>query len=103
MKVYNKLVRDRIPEIIAESGRTCRVRTLEPGEYQAHLQQKLTEEMAEYQADGSVQELADLVEVVQAIVQAQGLTWAEFEAIRRQKCAERGGFAQRLLLESVDA
>jgi len=101
MKIHHKLVRDRIPEIIATSGRTCAVRVLAPGEYEEHLQRKLAEEMAEYQADGSVQELADLVEVVQAIIEARGMTWAEFEAIRQQKRDERGGFARRLLLETV--
>ncbi len=101
MKTYYKLVRDRIPEIIAASGRTCQVRVLKPEEYLAYLQQKLGEEFAEYQADGSVQELADLVEVVQAIIEAQGLAWEQFEAMRRQKREERGGFAERLLLESV--
>lgn len=102
MPVYNKLVRDRIPEIIQASGRTCQVRTLDADTYLIRLREKLAEEMAEYQADHSVPELADLVEVVQALVEARGLTWEEFEEIRRQKREERGGFARRLLLESVE-
>jgi predicted house-cleaning noncanonical NTP pyrophosphatase (MazG superfamily) len=102
VKIYNKLVRDRIPEIVAASGKQARFRTLEPDEYMIHLQQKLAEEMAEYQADKSLEELADLVEVAQAIAAAQGLTWEQFEALRRKKREERGGFALRLLLESVE-
>lgn len=102
MQKYNKLIRDRIPEIIRSSGRNPQVRTLQEAEYIAKLQEKLSEELTEYQQDHSIAELADLVEVVQALVEARGLTWQEFERIRQEKQAERGAFKQRLLLESIE-
>jgi len=102
MKVYNKLVRDRIPEIIAAQGRTCDVRTLDPQEYLDALTQKLGEELAEYRESGEMAELADLLEVIYALAAARGTSPDELEAIRRQKQAERGGFDRRLFLRKVN-
>lgn len=103
IKKYNKLIRDRIPEIIEASGKTCVTRTLSDGEYVAALDRKLTEELAEYHADGSMEELADLLEVMMAVAAARGHDFAEVEAIRRRKAEERGGFSDRIWLESVQA
>lgn len=101
MPIYRKLVRDRIPEIIQASGRTCAVEILAPEAYRAALDTKLAEELAEYQTDGEVAELADLVEVVYAIVKERGLSIQEFEALRQAKAAGRGAFDQRLFLVEV--
>jgi len=98
---YNKLVRDRIPEIIAAEGKQCEVHLLSLDEYARCLDAKLTEEFNEYCAGGDGEELVDIVEVVQAIVESRGMTWAEFEAHRLAKKEQRGGFAQRKLLLSV--
>jgi predicted house-cleaning noncanonical NTP pyrophosphatase (MazG superfamily) len=98
---YNKLVRDRIPEIIRADGKSCEVRTLAQDEYLAKLNEKLREELAEYGASGDIGELADLVDVVAAIVECGGLSTEEFEGIRQAKRTERGGFQCRLLLVSV--
>jgi predicted house-cleaning noncanonical NTP pyrophosphatase (MazG superfamily) len=102
MPVYNKLVRDRIPEIIEASGRRCEVRELGDQEYLSALNHKLGEELQEYLADGHLAELVDLVEVVNAIVLHKGVTLEGFERIRQHKQQERGGFAQRLLLVRTD-
>lgn len=99
--IHNKLVRDRIPEIIEGSGKTCVTRILSEAEYLAALDAKLTEELAEYQADKSMEELADLLEVMMAVAQARGHSFAEVEALRREKAEKRGGFHQRIYLESV--
>ena len=99
--IYNKLVRDRIPEIIAASSKTCRTRILSDEAYLAALDAKLSEELAEYQADKSMEELADLLEVMMAVAAARGHSFAEVEAIRREKAEKRGGFSQRIWLESV--
>lgn len=99
--IHNKLVRDRIPEIIEDSGKTCVTRLLPQGEYLAALDAKLTEELAEYQADKSMEELADLLEVMMAVAEARGHSFAEVEAIRRAKAEKRGGFRERIFLESV--
>lgn len=101
MRVYNKLVRDRIPEMIAASGRQCAERVLDDDAYIASLNQKLGEELQEYLATQGVEELADLVEVVCAIVEFKGLTWEQFERIRLGKREDRGGFSQRLYLGHV--
>lgn len=98
---YDKLVRDRIPAIIEAKGEHCTVRTLGEEEYAERLDAKLAEELAEYQQSGELEELADLVELVRAIVAQRGVSWEAFEALRVRKQEERGGFAQRLLLEAV--
>lgn len=98
---HNKLVRDRIPEIIASSGKTCVTCVLDEDEYIAALDAKLTEELAEYQQDKSAEELADLLEVMMAVAEARGYTFAAVEALRQEKAAKRGGFKSRIFLESV--
>jgi predicted house-cleaning noncanonical NTP pyrophosphatase (MazG superfamily) len=100
---YDKLVRDRIPEIIEASGKRCQVRVLDEDEYRRRLDEKLAEELSEYAGSGELSELIDVVEVVQAIVELRGSSWAAFEQRRVNKRAERGGFAVKLLLESVEA
>ena len=98
MKRYDKLVRDGIPAIIERSGRRCVVRVLGAQEYVERLDQKLQEELNEYLVDGSIEELADLVEVIRAAAIARGSTWEALEAVRIKKLHERGGFAKRWLL-----
>lgn len=101
MKTYHKLVCDRIPEIIEADGKTCVCETLSDEEYIRLLDQKLNEELAEYQESKSLEELADLLEVMQAVVWARGWTLDELEQVRADKAAERGGFAKKILLTAV--
>ena len=98
---YNKLVRDRIPEIIEASGKRCVCFTLSDEEYLARLDEKLNEELAEYQESKSMEELADLLEVIRAVATARGSSIEEVEAIRRDKAAKRGGFEKKILLTEV--
>lgn len=98
---YQKLVRDKIPEIIAATGKTCQTRILSREEYIAKLDEKLSEELAEYQESKSLEELADLLEVMEAAVKARGCTWDELLQVRDEKRAKRGGFEDRILLEEV--
>ena len=100
-KVYNKLVRDKIPKIIEMSGKTCTVETLTDEKYIAMLDAKLNEELAEYQESKSLEELADLLEVMGAVVKARGYTWDELTRIRKRKHEERGGFEKKILLKEV--
>lgn len=100
-KKYHKLVRDRIPEIIECSGKTCVYETLSDKDYVRLLDEKLNEELAEYQESKSLEELADLLEVVQAVVKARGWTMEKLERVRASKAAERGGFGKKILLREV--
>ena len=79
MKVYNKLVRDKIPEIIAgDNGKTCVTRIMEDDEYLETLNKKLQEELKEYLESGEVEELADLEEVLRAILDVKKVSYEEF-------------------------
>ena len=100
-KIYDKLVRDKIPEIIMKSGKTCLVEVLDNDKYVDLLDKKLFEEMLEYHQDKSVEELADIVEVIYAIAKSRGLSVEEFEKIRNKKADEMGGFDKKILLKSV--
>ena len=100
-KVYQKLVRDRIPEIIEADGKTCVTETLSDSRYLEMLDAKLAEELSEYQESKSLEELADLLEVMRAVVQARGWTWEQLEQVRHEKAAQRGGFEKKILLKEV--
>ena len=82
MKVHTKLVRDKIPEIIKDSGKTCVTRILSNEEYIAALETKLNEEVAEYQEDKNLEEMADILEVLQAICVARGYKIEELDSSR---------------------
>ena len=101
VKKYHKLVRDRIPEIIEADGKTCVTEILSDEDYLRMLDEKLNEELAEYQESKSLEELADLLEVMQAVVKARGWTPEQLEQVRAEKAAKRGGFEKRLLLLKV--
>ena len=98
IKKYNKLVRDRIPEIIESSGNTCVTKILADEEYLRMIDAKLDEELAEYHKDQNIEELADLLEVIRAAAIARGYTLEELEAVRAEKAEKRGGFEKRILL-----
>ena len=98
---YDKLIRDKIPEIIEQSGKKCIVEVMDNDTYIEYLDQKLNEELAEYQQDKSIEELADLLEVMYAVVTARGYSIEELERIRLEKAEKRGAFEKRLLLKSV--
>ena len=101
VRVYNKLVRDRIPEIIEADGNVCATETLSAERYLEMLDAKLNEELAEYQESKSLEELTDLLEVMRAVVRARGWTWEQMEQVRREKAVRRGGFEQKILLKEV--
>lgn len=101
-KVHNKLVRNRIPEIVQKAGKQPVTRVLTQEEYLQALDTKLGEEVAEYQADKSLEEMADVLEVLQAICVARGFTLEQLEQERAKKAQERGGFQERIFLEYVE-
>lgn len=99
--VYNKLVRDLIPEIIEKAGKTCDVETLTNEKYLEMLDAKLDEELVEYHKDQNIEELADLMEVIQACAVARGSSVAELEQVRAKKAEKRGGFKNKIFLKAV--
>ena len=101
MKQYHKLVRDQIPEIIKADGKICICETLSDKDYIYLLDQKLNEELAEYQESKSLEELADLMEVMQAVVKARGWALEDLERVRADKAAKRGRFEKRIVLKEV--
>lgn len=98
---YSKLVRDRIPEIIKASGKTCVTEFLSDDEYLRMIDAKLDEELAEYHKDLNVGELADLLEVIYAAAKARGYTLEQLEAVRAEKASKRGTFEKKILLKEV--
>jgi predicted house-cleaning noncanonical NTP pyrophosphatase (MazG superfamily) len=102
---YNKLVRDRIPEIIAAEGRRATTHVLDLKDYRAALLAKLVEEAREAAAHASdaqlLSELADVVEVVRALVTAVGATCGGILELAADKRSSRGGFDKRIFLEYV--
>ena len=99
--VHQKLVRDRIPEIIREDGGEPACRVLKKGELSEALGNKLCEEAEEFRRSGDLEEMADVLEVMLAILRENGWAWEELERIRAEKCQKRGGFAAGIWLESV--
>ena len=101
MKIHNKLVRDKIPEIIKKENRRPITRLLKNEEYINELNKKLQEEVKEYLEDNNVEELADIVEVIYGILDSKNVTIEEFETIRKSKVEKRGAFKERIFLEKV--
>lgn len=99
--VYNKLVRDRIPEIIRADGKECETEVLEDSAFLAALDKKMTEELQEYFESHSAEELADLLEVIYAAADVLGYSREQLEELRVRKAEKRGGFGQKIFLKTV--
>lgn len=105
MPIYNKLVRDRIPEIIEKDGKTPITRVLSEQEYILEVQKKMHEELKEYDkaihTENRLEELADLLELIHAASLLYGANPAELEELRARKAEQRGGFAKGIYLVEV--
>lgn len=103
MPVYNKLVRDKILEIIKANGQKSTHRILDADEYAVELTKKLFEEVEEYKKDKNTDELADIMEVVYALASLNDCTPEELERLRAEKAEKRGGFDKKIfLIEATD-
>ncbi|KAA1183292.1 nucleoside triphosphate pyrophosphohydrolase [Paenibacillus sp. B2(2019)] len=106
MPVYEKLVRDGIPNLIASQGKDFKTRILESKEYITELRKKLIEESEEYfravSNDEALEELADMLEVIHALAETHGSNGAELEELRAEKAERRGGFKERIFLIEVE-
>lgn len=101
MKVYDKLVRDRIPEIIEASGNKCDIEVVSDEVALEYLYKKLNEEVGELLEDKNLDEIADCLEVLFAIGAKYGYSEDEVLGRRNEKKLERGGFEDNLLLKST--
>jgi predicted house-cleaning noncanonical NTP pyrophosphatase (MazG superfamily) len=99
---YNKLVRDKIPEIIRQAGQTPVTHIANNAEYQQKLTEKLREELEEFVQKESEEELIDILEVIRAICEFQGIALDDLERLRTQKAEKRGSFSKRIILDGVE-
>ena len=102
MKTYNKLIRDKIPAIMTAAGKNYRTHIASDEEYTQKLKEKLLEEVNEFLAEPSLEELADILEVFTTLVENLGHTQEALIEKVEQKSEERGDFARRIILETVD-
>ena len=96
MESYNKLVRDKIPEILDQKGVAYEKRIATAEEYRAELVKKLQEEVSEFSEAGDPDELADVLEVISALKTLP--EYAQVESLQLRKREERGGFGQKIIL-----
>jgi predicted house-cleaning noncanonical NTP pyrophosphatase (MazG superfamily) len=105
MPVYNKLVRDKIPQIIEQAGKTFTTRILEDEEYLKELRKKAFEELEEYMNasddETALEELADVLEIIHALAECHGSSIERVEQIRAEKAEKRGGFKEKIFLVEV--
>ncbi|WP_099157054.1 nucleoside triphosphate pyrophosphohydrolase [Virgibacillus ndiopensis] len=106
MPKYNKLVRDRIPEIIKNTGKESKKETLTDKRYIDELKKKLNEEVAEYQEaktdTDALEELGDVLELMHALARQHGESIDTVEQIRKEKAAKRGAFQDKIFLIEVE-
>ena len=106
MPVYNKLVRDLIPQVIKNSGSKFTTRTLDPSEHLTEIKKKLHEEVQEFQRTmnhiSALEELADILELIHAALPLHEATYEDLEKVRIAKKQKRGGFEKGIYLIEVE-
>ena len=98
---YNKLVRDKIPEIIKQKGKIPITHIADNEEYWQKLKEKLKEEVDEFLQDGNEEELADILEVFYTICDVKSIDKQKLELLRKKKAEERGGFKYKIILDET--
>lgn len=102
MRVYNKLVRDNIPKIIEANGEKAITYILNDEQYIAELKKKLFEEVNEYLESDELVELADILEVIDALTVATGSSFADVIELKKEKALKNGAFNEKIFLERVE-
>ncbi len=98
---YNKLVRDKIPEIIKEAGEIPLTHIANEEEYWKKLKEKLKEEVDEFLEESNEEELSDILEVISTICDFKNIDKKELESLRQNKAEKRGGFKKKIILDEV--
>jgi len=102
MKVYHKLVRDKIPQLIEEAGKECDITIEEDNDKVIELLElKVLEEWQEYQESKDVEEIADVLEVLLALAERKGVSKEQLFEIAAAKTEKRGGFKKGIILHNV--
>lgn len=106
MPIYNKLVRDYIPQVIGKTGKEFSTRFLSDEEYIDEVKKKLSEELIEYNEaktnEEALEELADILELIHAATKIHGSSFEQLEEVRKAKAEKRGGFDKRIFLIEVE-
>ena len=101
MRIYNKLVRDNIPVIIKNQGETPYTSILDNKQYNVELRKKLKEEVREYLLSEEIEELADIIEVIEALANHKGISLEKVLEIKENKAKKNGKFEKRIFLQKV--
>lgn len=99
MMKYNKLIRDKIPEILESKGIKFKIRFADDEEYWEKLKEKLMEEVIEFSEDENLEEMADILEVIDAICSYKKFNKKELKVLQKTKSKERGKFNKKIILE----
>lgn len=99
--VYNKLVRDLIPEYLASKSIEYKMHIATNEEYEEKLFTKLQEEVTELIRDKNIEELADLLEVIDGVIMYKNFSRTDIEKLKQEKFEKRGGFSKKIILEET--
>lgn len=101
---YFKAIRDKIPDIIRESGADCIVKQIPDKEFLVEMEKKLQEEVEEYSENRNISELVDIIEVIYRIAELSGVGRDRLEQVRQDKAKKRGSFSKNLfLIETIES
>jgi predicted house-cleaning noncanonical NTP pyrophosphatase (MazG superfamily) len=100
-KIYKKLVRDRIPEMIEENNQVGEFYIFPESDFEDELTLKMQEEIGEYLTSKNPEELADILEILMELAKIRDIPFSEIETIRQKKLNDRGGFSKRIFLVKV--
>jgi len=99
---YNKLVRDNIPKVIKKSGKNPVIHIANEEEYWKKLKEKLSEEVDEFLKESNEEEIADILEIIDAICKFKGFDKKKIDEIKKQKAEKRGKFDDKIILDEVN-